>query len=80
MLQLTDHPSVSLFFFLAEIKNDFITKEMKSLATLLFISAAASISAFAELDIPRRSYPLAELEEAKAYATEQEKPLIFVDT
>ena len=53
---------------------------MKLMNIVLVISAAFVSSALAELDIPRKSFSLGELDEAKAYALEQEKPLIFMNT
>lgn len=53
---------------------------MKKASTVLFLILASALSVSAQLDIPRRSYPISELEEAKAYAIEKEKPLIFLDT
>lgn len=51
----------------------------RSMITLLAVSFTAA-SAFGQLKAPRKSFSIGDLEEAKARATEENKPLIFVNT
>jgi len=48
----------------------------------LIILAALALcsSAFGALDLPSKSFSIAELDKAKAMAAEKGKPLIFVET
>jgi hypothetical protein len=53
---------------------------MKAIGILALASIALSPLGFAELRIPKSVFDMEELEEAKAKATEDEEPLIFVVT
>ena len=53
---------------------------MKAIALLALVSFALSPLGFAELKIPKSVFEMEELDEAKAKATEDEEPLIFVIT
>ena len=44
------------------------------------LSTLITASAYAEFDVPRSAFGISELEEAKAKATEEEEPLVFVIT
>lgn len=53
---------------------------MKKISLLSALVIGLSSLAQAELDIPRAAFRMSQLEEAKAKATEEEKPLVFVYT
>jgi len=53
---------------------------MKTLFAAAAVVAGVTQMSLAELKIPRTVYKVGDLEEAKAKATEKEKPLVFVYT
>ena len=53
---------------------------MRIIMTSLLTLSLTATAALGQLKVPRKSFPIGELEAAKASAAEQNKPLIFVDT